>query len=96
MNTTDIESKLKSTVAWTLQEIDTVAHEITAEAKLEWPTIKDLVVSGALVNYLKKLLTIIIPLLDYAKLAFPQYAVLISWIESILTDIKNVSQLLPA
>jgi len=95
MNATDIENKLKHTVQWSLDEIHSVARQVVNGVEAEWPTIQHLVTSGELVEYLHKLIALVVPVLDYAKTAFPQHTATIEWLESLLEDIEKVSKLLP-
>src|SRR5271157_1417162 len=86
---TNVENDLIHVLSWTLSHLESLVKEVVSEGEEVWPTMEQLVTSGQLGKDILAILATLKPLITYVESAFPQYASLISWCQTILTDIAN-------
>ena len=68
---------------------DFVSVEVVEEGEEVWPTLEQLITSGQLGKDILSILATLKPFISFVEANFPQYASMISWITTILTDIAN-------
>lgn len=86
---TDIENDLVHVLSWTLAHLESLAKEVVEEGEEVWPTLEQLITSGQLGKDILSILATLKPVISFVEANFPQYASMISWITTILTDIAN-------
>ena len=84
-----IENDLIHVLSWTLSKLESLCTDLVEEGEVLWPTLDQLVASGQLGKDIINILAMLKPVIGYAQTAFPQYASMLTWAVSILTDIAN-------
>jgi hypothetical protein len=89
MANSTVENNLLHVMTWTLQHLESLCKEIGTEGEALWPTLEQLVTSGQLGRDILNVLASLKPVIGYAEKAFPQYAPMINWADTILTDLAS-------